>query len=414
MKCWRPRSSGPWPAPSEASWSCGGRSPAQRVRGERAGEHGEQHGRRRPAGRSRRPGPPGCAPDARWRGGSSSRCTRAVTAPPVTASAAAGTAWPVPIVSSAASSVRRPLRRAATSSALISASRATSRRSAGEDRHGREAGGQAAGQGEHQMMTTGQVRPFVREDGCQLRRVQHGERPAGQHDRGRAAGHAVSGRTRVIEHDRRVTPRVGSRATGARRSARPARARGSAGASAAPGARTATPPPRAAEAASTAAKLTPSSNAALRYTAASQTWPVTDRQTASASPGQPAIAALTRNSTAASALISTLAIAASQAASPSRALSPPSGQPAQQDRHPPGDHTRVGQYQQRGAALIRSSGRPVPDPPAPDQPALDQPALDQPGAAGPSEAPRTPDRRSGRRNGSAPPRCLPRRPAPRP
>src|SRR5207248_5783476 len=71
-----------------------------------------------------------------------------------------------------------------------------------------------------------------------------------------------------------------------------------------------------------AAALRPNSKSALRYTLGVHAPPATERQTTSASPGQPATAALTRNSTAIARQATALAIAVSQAVSPSRELIP--------------------------------------------------------------------------------------------
>ena len=73
---------------------------------------------------------------------------------------------------------------------------------AGEQRDEGECGGQAAGGGGEQVVAAGQVRALVREDRRELWLVQDAERAAGDHDRRRAARHAVRGRARVVEHDR--------------------------------------------------------------------------------------------------------------------------------------------------------------------------------------------------------------------
>jgi hypothetical protein len=64
------------------------------------------------------------------------------------------------------------------------------------------------------------------------------------------------------------------------------------------------------------------SKIALRYTAGAHAPPATERHTASASPGQPAIAALTRNCSAIRIDASTLSTAVGHAARPRRALMP--------------------------------------------------------------------------------------------
>ena len=66
----------------------------------------------------------------------------------------------------------------------------------------------------------------------------------------------------------------------------------------------------------------PSSKTALRYSVGVQALPATDWQTALARPDQPATAAEISCCSATASDASTLAIAVSQAASPSRALTP--------------------------------------------------------------------------------------------
>ncbi len=128
-----------------------------------------------------------------------------------TSSGSQAAATPAPMASRAVSRVRRPssppARRAATSSARISASlatslvpRAKSGTTGGDSR-------QRAGDREQQVMPSGQVRAFVRQHGRELVRLEDSERAGSEHDGGRAAGHAVHGGLGGVQQERRVRAR---------------------------------------------------------------------------------------------------------------------------------------------------------------------------------------------------------------
>ena len=217
----------------------------------------------------------------------------------------------------------RPVRRAAASSARISASRATS---AGPRVNSGTAGKIAASrlaQRDQQVMPPGQVRALVGEHARELRRVEDGEGPGGEHDGGRPAGtQYAAGAARCRAPPRSSpaeSPFTGSRRPVIRAASAWARARCPARCTPRPYRQAST---IAVSAAASAAAPSGTSKIALRYTTGVHAPPVTERQTASASRDQPATAAPTRNATATPAQASTLAIAVSQTASPSRALTP--------------------------------------------------------------------------------------------
>jgi hypothetical protein len=92
----------------------------------------------------------------------------------------------------------------------------------GEQGYSGERGGQALGERLQQVVAVGQVGALVREDRAELGRVEDLQGPAGEHDRGRPARHAVGGGARVVEDDRRRGPapcRSDTRRSGTGRSA---------------------------------------------------------------------------------------------------------------------------------------------------------------------------------------------------